>query len=116
MMVLSVITTFCMVPGIVSMGVGLGAIYPDFQSENPAQSVTSFGGLVFMILSAGFIGGIILLEAGPVYSVFMADVSGNVLTTIQWIWLIGSFSIVLILCVLAVVVPMRLGERMLLKR
>jgi ABC-2 type transport system permease protein len=116
MMVLSVITTFCMVPGIVSMGVGLGAIYPDFKSGNPAQSVTSFGGLVFMILSAGFIGGIIILEAGPVYSVFMADISGNVLTTIQWIWLIGSFSIVLILCVLAIVVPMRLGGRMLLKR
>lgn len=116
MMVLSVITTFCLVPGVVSMGVGLGAIYPDFQSENPAQSVTSFGGLVFMILSAGFIGGIIILEAGPVYSVFMADVSGNVLTTIQWFWLIASFSIVLIICVLAVVIPMRLGERMLLKR
>lgn len=116
MMVLSVITTFCMVPGIVSMGVGLGAIYPDFKSGNPAQSVTSFGGLVFMILSAGFIGGIIILEAGPVYSVFMADIRGNVLTTIQWVWLIGSFSIVLILCVLAIVVPMRLGGRMLLKR
>lgn len=116
MMALSVITTFCMVPGIVSMGVGLGAIYPDFQSENPAQSVTSFGGLVFMILSAGFIGVVTILEAGPVYSVFMAGISGNDITTIQWIWFAGSFSMVIALCVLAVVVPMRLGKRTLLER
>ena len=111
MMVLSVTTVFFMVPGIVSMGVGFGAAYPDFQSENPSQSVTSFGGLLFMILCAGFIAIIIVLEAGPVYSVFMAELHGVRLSTLQWIWLIGSFSLVLLLCVLAVVVPMRWGER-----
>ena len=111
MMVLSVTTIFFMVPGIVSMGVGLGAAYPDFKSENPAQSVTSFGGLLFMILCAGFIAVIIVLEAGPVYSVFMADIRGVSLTALEWVWLIGSFSIVLLLCVLAVILPMRLGEK-----
>ncbi|MBE9546379.1 MAG: hypothetical protein IMF10_02655 [Proteobacteria bacterium] len=116
MMALSVITIFCVAPGIVSMGVGLGAIYPDFQSANPAQSVTSFGGLLFMILSAGFIGMVTILEAGPVYSVFMAGIRGEALTAVQWIWLAGSFSMVLVLCVLSVVVPMRLGERVLLER
>ncbi len=53
MMALSVVTVFLMVPGVVALGVGLGAAYPDFQSENPAQSVTSFGGLLFMLLAAG---------------------------------------------------------------
>ncbi|MCX5856104.1 MAG: hypothetical protein NTZ24_16295, partial [Deltaproteobacteria bacterium] len=111
MMVLSVTTVFFMVPGIVSMGVGFGAAYPDFKSENPAQSVTSFGGLLFMILCAGFIAVIIVLEAGPVYSVFMADIRGVSLTALQWVWLIGSFFLVLLLCVLAVILPMRLGEQ-----
>jgi ABC-2 type transport system permease protein len=111
MMWLSVATVFCMVPGIVAMGVGLGAAYPDFKSENPAQSVTSFGGLLFMILCAGFIGLIIILEAGPVYSVFMAGIRDARLTFYQWVWLIGSFALVLLLCVLAVVLPMRLGEQ-----
>jgi ABC-2 type transport system permease protein len=111
MMALSVTTVFFMVPGIVSMGVGFGAAYPDFKSENPAQSVTSFGGLLFMILCAGFIATVIVLEAGPVYSVFMADFRGVSLTALQWIWLIGSFSLVLVLCILAVVLPMRWGER-----
>ena len=111
MMALSVTTVFFMVPGIVSMGIGFGAAYPDFKSENPAQSVTSFGGLLFMILCAGFIAVVIILEAGPVYSVFMADFRGVSLTALQWIWLIGSFSLVLVLCILAVVLPMRWGER-----
>jgi len=111
MMVLSVLTIFFMVPGIVSLGIGLGAIYPDFHSENPAQSVTSLGGLIYMTLCMGFIGAVIVLEAGPVYNLFMKDIRGVGLTGIQWLWLVGSFCFVLALCLMAVVIPMRLGEK-----
>ena len=111
MMVLSVLTIFFMVPGIVSMGIGLGASYPDFHSENPAQSVTSVGGLTYMTLCIGFIGAVIVLEAGPVYNLFMTGIRGVGLTGIQWIWLLGSFCLVLILCLMAVVIPMRWGEK-----
>lgn len=115
MMVLSVVTIFCMVPGIVSMGVGLGAMYPDFQAENPAQSVTSLGGLIYMSLSVGFILAIIALEAGPVYALFMSGVWGGGSKGFHWFWLVGSFCVVLILCVMAVVIPMRLGEKKILQ-
>jgi len=111
MMALSVVTVFLMVPGVVALGVGLGAAYPDFQSENPAQSVTSFGGLLFMLLAAGFIALVIVLEAGPVYAVFMAGFRGRSLSGLQWIWLVVSFTLVILLCILAVILPMRLGER-----
>ncbi|MFH1910924.1 MAG: hypothetical protein ABIK91_02685 [Pseudomonadota bacterium] len=111
MMALSVVTVFLMVPGVVALGVGLGAAYPDFQSENPAQSVTSFGGLLFMLLAAGFIAAVIVLEAGPVYAVFMAGFHGRSLSGLQWAWLIVSFTLVILLCILAVILPMRLGER-----
>jgi ABC-2 type transport system permease protein len=111
MMVLSVATVFCMVPGIVAMGVGLGAVYPDFQSENPAQAVTSFGGLLFMILCTVFIGLVIVLEAGPVYQVFIAGMHGKGLSVGQWAWLSVSFFLALLLCILAVILPMRIGER-----
>ena len=56
MMALSTITVFFLVPGIVDMGIGFGAAYPDFKAENPAQTVTSFGDLVFMIMRVGYIG------------------------------------------------------------
>jgi ABC-2 type transport system permease protein len=111
MMTISIVTIFLMVPGIISMGIGLGAIYPDFQSENPAQSVTSLGGLLYMTLCIGFIASVIVLEAGPVYHVFMTGIRGVRLTGFQWLWLVGSFSVVLILCLMAVGIPMRLGEQ-----
>ena len=111
MMVISVLTIFFMVPGIVSMGIGVGAMYPDFHSENPAQSVTSLGGLIYMTLCIGFIGAVIVLEAGPVYNIFMSGIRRVSLNHFQWIWLVGSFSFVLALCVTAIVIPMRLGEK-----
>jgi ABC-2 type transport system permease protein len=109
MMWLSTATMLFMVPGIVALGVGLGATYPDFKSENPAQAVTSFGGLLFMLFSAGFIGLVIVLEAGPVYTYFMSGVRGHAMSLFQWLWLIVSFMLVLLLCLLALLVPMRLG-------
>jgi ABC-2 type transport system permease protein len=110
-MLISTLTIFVMVPGIIAMGIGLGAIYPDFRSENPLQSVTSFGGLIYMTLCIGFIGLVIVLEAGPVYNVFMTGILGFNPTPLQWIWLAASFSVVLFLCGVAVVIPMRLGEK-----
>ena len=97
------------------MGIGLGAIYPNFQSENPGQSVTSLGGLIYMTLSMGFIGAVIVLEAGPVYRIFLKGIHGFHLTAFQWLWIGGSFSFVLFLCMIALVIPMRLGEQKLSK-
>ena len=109
MMGLSTVTILLMVPGIVALGMGLGATYPDFKSENPAQAVTSFGGLLFMLFSAGFIGFVIVLEAGPVYTFFMAGVRGEALSLLNWFWFTGSFMLILLICSLTVLVPMRLG-------
>jgi ABC-2 type transport system permease protein len=111
MMGLSVATLLLVTPGVIALGIGMGAAYPDFSTENPAQSVTSFGGLVFMILSAAYIGGVIVLEAGPVYTLFMADLKGFSLSPLQWVWTVLSFAVVLVLAVLAVVLPMRFGTR-----
>ncbi len=111
MMILSSITVLFIVPGIVSMGIGLGAAYPDFKSENPAQTVTSFGGLIFMMVCAGYIGVVIILEAGPVYNIFMAEIKKQAITVFGWIWIIGSFTLVFVLNILAVVLPMTFGAK-----
>jgi ABC-2 type transport system permease protein len=111
MMALSTTTVFFLVPGIVSMGIGLGAAYPNFKAENPNQTVTSFGGLVFMILCAGYIGAVILIQAGPVYHLFMAEIRGNALSAAMWIWIIASFSAAFVISLLAIKIPMRFGEK-----
>jgi len=115
MMALSIINIFFLVPGVVSMGIGFGAAYPDFKSENPAQAVTSFGGLLFMMVCAGYIGIVIVIEAGPVYNLFMAGIKGRVLNAFEWIWIIGSFTIALIINIIAIVLPMKFGENRLSK-
>jgi ABC-2 type transport system permease protein len=116
MMFLSVLTIFFLVPAIVALAVGLGARYPDFKSENPAMSATSFGGLLFMLLSFSLIASVIILEAGPVYRIFMAELHGQTLSVGQIIRLALSFSFALFLCIFAVFYPMKLGEKNLLKR
>ena len=116
MMTLSIVTVFFLVPGIVAMGIGLGAAFPDFKAENPTQTVTSFGGLVFMIVCAGYIGLVILLEAGPVYHLFMADIRGKTLSAAIWLWIIGSFTVAFAFSLAAIALPMRFGENRLSKR
>jgi ABC-2 type transport system permease protein len=111
MMALSVLTVFLVVPGIVAMGIGLGAAYPDFKAQNPTQTVTSFGGLIFMIACAGYIGLVIILEAGPVYHLFMAGIRNRTIHLPVWIWIIGSFILVPVLSLLAAWLPMRFGEK-----
>jgi len=116
MMFLSALTIFCLVPAVVALAVGLGARYPDFKSENPALSVTSFGGVLFMLLSFGLIALVIILEAGPVYRIFMSRIHGYGFSWMQILWFILSFALALFLCVFAVFYPMKLGEKNLLKR
>jgi ABC-2 type transport system permease protein len=111
MMALSTLTVFFLVPGIVSLGVGLGAAYPDFKAENPAQTVTSFGGLIFMIASAALIGLVLLLQAGPVYRIFMAGLHGRLLSPGLWAWTLAAFSAAFALSLLAILLPLRYGER-----
>ena len=109
MMGLSTITVFFMVFGITAMGVGLGAAYPNFRLENVAQAATGFGGMLFMFLCVGFIGAVIVLEAGPVYTIFMARLRGEAIPTIHWIWICVSFVLVAGINLVAVFWPMRFG-------
>ncbi len=109
MMVLSTITMFLAVFGVVALAVGLGAVYPNFKCQNIAQVSTGFGGLMYMIYSAVFVALIVVLEAGPVYILFMANARGYAISPLQWGFILSSFAAVLALMALAVYKPMRMG-------
>ncbi|MGM0452607.1 MAG: putative ABC transporter permease subunit [Thermodesulfobacteriota bacterium] len=111
MMGLSTATMLAVVPAVVAMGIGMGAAYPDFNSENPAQAVTSFGGLMFMMIGAAYVGAVIVLEAGPVYRIFMAEIDNRALHAAEWAWIGFTFAVVLALSAAAIVFPMRYGIR-----
>ena len=68
-----------------------------------------------MMVCAGYVGAVIIIQAGPVYRLFMANIQGKVLTVFEWVWVLGSFTLVFSLSIAAVMVPMKFGEKRLSK-
>lgn len=109
MMILTSTTMLLAVLGIVALAVGFGAMYPNFNYENIAQVATGFGGLMYMIFSALFMVVLLVLEAGPVYLLFIANARDQSITALQWLFIIPSFLVVLIVIAGAIYKPMKMG-------
>jgi ABC-2 type transport system permease protein len=109
MMSLSAGTMFFMVFGIVSIGIGFGAMYPNFKYENIARISAGFGGVLYMIVSALFIALVIVLEAGPVYIIFMSEIRGREISVLQWVFITASLTGVLLVIWLAIFKPINMG-------
>jgi ABC-2 type transport system permease protein len=60
------ILTLILTPGLCSLGVGLGARFPRFETENLAQVPTGYGGLIFMVTSSLSLMLLVALSAWPV--------------------------------------------------
>ena len=109
MMTLSLATIFLMTFGITAIGVGLGALYPNFNYENAAEIPTSFGGAVCMIISMAFIGVAVMIEAWPMYRITI-QTFGRVKSAAPEVWTIAPpLAIVLALTIVTVAVSLRLG-------
>jgi hypothetical protein len=95
----------------VGLGIGLGAMYPNFGHQNIAQVSTGFGGVMYMMVASLFIALVVVLEAGPAYIVFMAHIKGRGITGLQWLYIALSFIAVLAINFLATFRPMKMGLR-----
>jgi ABC-2 type transport system permease protein len=94
-----------------AMALGFGALFPNYESENVAEIPTSFGGLLFMMAAVGYLAGIIILEAWPVYSLLSANLRGEPARNIASLPLVLGLAGATALTVVAVVVPLRAGVR-----
>jgi ABC-2 type transport system permease protein len=106
MMGLSVITIFFITLGLTGLGVGMGALYPKFINENPAQIATSLGGILYMICSLGYIGLIIVLEARPVYVHFSEQLFFRSIGGVE-VYL--CYGIALLISLVVTILPIRIG-------
>jgi ABC-2 type transport system permease protein len=109
MMTLSLITMFLMTFGITAIGVGVGALYPNFNYENAAEIPTSFGGAVCMIVSIGFIGVTVSIVAWPIYTLAMQAFHRGKIFVPEYSAVAPSLLIVLALTFVTVIVALRLG-------
>jgi ABC-2 type transport system permease protein len=116
MMALGAVTVLLMTCGVTALGVGMGALFPRFRYENVAQIPTGFGGIVYMLVTMLFIGVVIVLEAWPVYRIFMAKSLGSRISLLGWSSIMLSFLLVIVLNVLTVIVPIKIGLKRLLAR
>jgi ABC-2 type transport system permease protein len=97
MMLLSAVTLFFLTFGIVALGMAIGVAYPNFTAEHSAKIATSFGGVLYMVLSLLFIGVVVVLEAWPVYVFFVSKFQRLPLSAAMWSGMMTSLSLALIL-------------------
>jgi len=93
-----------------ALALSFGALYPQFGTENAAQIPTSFGGLVYMMSSLCLLALVIMIEAGPVTD-YLRDqryAEQPVGITPQ---LVTAGAVVVLICVAATIIPLRLGLR-----
>jgi ABC-2 type transport system permease protein len=114
-MLICCVTMLFMVFGVVALGIGLGAVYPNFRHQNIAQVSTGFSGILYMIIAVLFVGVVVVLEAGPVYILLTASARPTPIGLAQWIFIAVSFGAVLIITALSVCKPISMGLKALQK-
>jgi len=107
--VLSIVTTVCYTLAVGALALGMGVLFPQFETENAAQIPTSFGGLVFMMSAVSLLALIIVIESVPVAQQLRGWQAGEpVESPASLILVIGT---VFIICAAATTVALRLGLR-----
>jgi len=110
MMVVAVATIVLYTLAASALALSFGALYPQFGTENAAQIPTSFGGLVYMMSSLCLLAVIIVIEAGPVTE-YLRDQRYAEQPVGMTAELVVSAGAVVLICVAATVIPLRLGLR-----
>jgi ABC-2 type transport system permease protein len=94
---------------LTAMALGIGALFPNHDTENVAEIPTSFGGLLFMMAAVLYLGGVVVLEGWPVYAYLSEGgpaPGGGSLPALA-VGLTGATLLTLI----AIWVPLRMGMR-----
>jgi len=75
MMLLSFFSILLMSVSLVSLSVGMGAIFPRFDESNPGRIASSLGGMITTVVSLLYVGVMVILLAYPAYrySAYLID-------------------------------------------
>jgi ABC-2 type transport system permease protein len=93
---------------LTGLGIGIGALMPNFKTDNPSQIAVGPGGLLYMLLSFVYLGLMVGLQARPVwfYVIGHSDEVNNML----------HVAIAIFLTLLFGLVPLEWGARRLAKQ
>jgi ABC-2 type transport system permease protein len=111
-MIVSIGTITMMTFAIAGLAIAFGTIFPRFDTENAAQIPTSIGGLLFMMAAIVVIGGVITLEARPVFDYLASKAFGARREPLD---MYIGFGLAAGLCVAATIIPIRIARNRLEK-
>jgi len=109
-LILTSITMIGITFALTALALGLGALYPNYDTENVAEIPTSFGGLLFMMAAVVYLAGVIVLEAWPVYLFLQSRLQGGP-AQLSALPLVLGVSGALVLTMLATWLPLMAGVR-----
>ncbi len=109
-LVLTTVTMVGVTFALTALALGLGALYPNYETENVAEIPTSFGGLLFMMSAVTYLAGVVVMEAWPVY-LFLAARFRPDAPEVGVLPLVLGGTGVLALTAAAVMLPLRAGVR-----
>jgi ABC-2 type transport system permease protein len=106
----SLVTIVMITFAVASMALGLGALFPKFDTDNAAEIPTGFGGLLFMMTAISYLAAVVTLEAWPVLALQQARAAG-VDGTGHVAFLVACYGAAAVLSLAAVVWPLRAAAR-----
>lgn len=115
----AVIFNFTLVIGLfvalalVSINIGIGCIFPQFNEDNPSKIASGSGGIIAALISIAFIGIVIVLFAAPVHN-YLFSIYFN--RPLNWKLFAISFTVFGILSLITIYLPIKLGIKALEKR
>lgn len=91
---------------LAGLAVGLGALYPNFQEDNPSRIVSGMGGTLNFLLSVGYISLIAITQTQVLlwYAVTEGNVGSEFWQALVWIVFFTTF-----ISLMAALIPMHLG-------
>jgi ABC-2 type transport system permease protein len=109
-LIMTTITMVGITLALTALALGLGALYPNYDTENVAEIPTSFGGLLFMMSAVIYLAGVVILEAWPVYLFLTSRLQADS-ASVSVVPLVLGVSGALLLTILAIWLPLRAGIR-----
>jgi ABC-2 type transport system permease protein len=111
LMVLSTLSMLGATLALAAMALAFGALFPNYETENPAEIPTSFGGLLFMMAAVGYLVLLVGLTGWPLYHLLRARFQGVPFLEAGVGALAAGAGGALLLTVAVVVVSLRAGVR-----
>ncbi len=111
LMALSTVTMAGATLALGAMALAFGAVFPNLETENPAEIPTSLGGLLFMMAAVTYLVAVVALQAWPVHGFLRARLERGGGSGVELVPLLAGVGGAALLTVLAITLSFRVGLR-----